>query len=366
MRLKCIISAIIFALAALCCTPAFAATPPEVTIDGITYQLDLKTVKVISSTADITEAKILSEVEFSGVKYPVAVIGDKAFYGCKKLTSVEFPNTLTTIGNEAFMECDGLTSVILPEGLTKILLGAFWYCSNLSEITIPSTLVECGQQTFNTEHPIKVNINNLYSWFNITFIGPGAGGHSNPMCNGGELYLNGELVTEIVIPDNVDNIQQNAFFGCASITKLNTSNVSTIGGWSFETCSKLKTVILGSLTKRIDNGAFSNCSSLEEVFCHASKVPEVADDAFAGSAPVYMTLHVPTGSKGAYEAHNVWGKFGTIIDDLVDYSSANKIQVDDLQSPIEYYDLRGISVGVPQKGNTYIRRQGNTNTKVIF
>ena len=40
--------------------------------------------------------------------------------GCTGLTSVTFPEGLTSIGERAFYECTGLTSVTFPEGLTSI------------------------------------------------------------------------------------------------------------------------------------------------------------------------------------------------------------------------------------------------------
>ena len=36
-------------------------------------------------------------------------IGDKAFYGCKSLTSINIPNSVTNIGNDAFWRCESLT-----------------------------------------------------------------------------------------------------------------------------------------------------------------------------------------------------------------------------------------------------------------
>ena len=40
---------------------------------------------------------------------PVTAVGDKAFSGCKKLTLVEFPDSLTAIGECAFADCGNLS-----------------------------------------------------------------------------------------------------------------------------------------------------------------------------------------------------------------------------------------------------------------
>jgi len=41
----------------------------------------------------------------------IAGIADKAFYGCKGLTSVTIPYCVTNIGDHAFFDCINLTSV---------------------------------------------------------------------------------------------------------------------------------------------------------------------------------------------------------------------------------------------------------------
>ena len=46
--------------------------------------------------------------DYNGGKY---VIGDFAFSGCKGLTSITIPNSVTSIGDEAFYYCSGLTSI---------------------------------------------------------------------------------------------------------------------------------------------------------------------------------------------------------------------------------------------------------------
>lgn len=43
--------------------------------------------------------------------HPVTKIGDYAFFYCDLLTSVTFPDTVTTIGRDAFFGCDGTQNV---------------------------------------------------------------------------------------------------------------------------------------------------------------------------------------------------------------------------------------------------------------
>ena len=58
------------------------------------------------------------------------------------ITSVSFPEGITTIGAYAFVSCDNaaFTTVTIPEGVTALGVNAFYNCDGIQEITIPSTV----------------------------------------------------------------------------------------------------------------------------------------------------------------------------------------------------------------------------------
>jgi len=64
------------------------------------------------------------------------------------ITSVSFPEGITTIGAYAFVNCDNaaFTTVTIPEGVTALGVNAFYNCDGIQEITIPSTVttIEVG------------------------------------------------------------------------------------------------------------------------------------------------------------------------------------------------------------------------------
>ena len=69
------------------------------------------------------DTEIVIPSEYDGL--PVIAIGDDAFYGCFKLTSITIPDSVTSIGGWAFYGCTGLTSVTIGNSVTSIGGSAF-------------------------------------------------------------------------------------------------------------------------------------------------------------------------------------------------------------------------------------------------
>ena len=59
-----------------------------------------------------------------------------AFYGCRNLRGINFPEGLTSIGIAAFQYCSSLTDVVIPESVTSLSGNAFYSCINLKSATL--------------------------------------------------------------------------------------------------------------------------------------------------------------------------------------------------------------------------------------
>ena len=171
----------------------------------------------------------------------VTTIGIYAFNGCKNLTSINIPNGVTSIGNEAFSYCSSLTSITIPNSVTSINFGAFSDCTNLK----------------------SVHISDLSAWCNIKF---NAGSGSNPLSQGGKLYLNNEEITKLVIPSDITKVKDYTFSGYAELIEVTLhDNIESIGDHSFSGCTNLTSITIPDSVKRIYNYAFSGCTNLTSI-----------------------------------------------------------------------------------------------------
>ena len=172
--------------------------------------------------------------------YSVTSIGRYAFEYCSGLTSVTITDSVTSIGNYAFSVCSGLTSVTIGNGVTSIGTYAFYNCSSLTSVTIPDSVTSIGSSAFSGCSGLtSVHITDLAKWCGISFNSSDA----HPLYYAHDLYLNGEKVTALTIPDSVTSIGNYAFYYCRGLTSVTIPNsVTSIGGSAFYYCSGLKSV----------------------------------------------------------------------------------------------------------------------------
>lgn len=132
-------------------------------------------------------------------------IAKKTFLNTYTLRRVQLPETVKVIEEAAFENCTNLTKINLPEGVMSLKSGAFCRCKSLVEITLPDSLKELGTG---------------YFW--------GA-------------FTGCSALKTVVLPEQVDNIDNFTFSGCISLETVTFSkNVKNIGMGAFEDCVNLE------------------------------------------------------------------------------------------------------------------------------
>ena len=78
----------------------------------------------------------------------VSKIGERVFWGCTSLQSVEIPEGVTSIGTQSFYDCTLLKSANIPESVTSFGTTVFQGCSSLVSINIPSGVKKIDSNVF--------------------------------------------------------------------------------------------------------------------------------------------------------------------------------------------------------------------------
>ncbi len=165
-----------------------------------------------------------TDVSASSVKAPI--------FPAENILSVKLPSTVKTI--DGFARYSSLTSIDIPDSVESIGNGAFEGCTGLN----------------------AVYIKDIASWCNIKF-------HSNPLSYAHNLYLNGTLVTDLVIPSGVTTIKYQAFSDCTNLKSVTIPNsVTTIESNVFSNCTNLESITIPNSVTFIGDDTFSGCTSL--------------------------------------------------------------------------------------------------------
>ena len=85
----------------------------------------------------------------------LAEIRGGAFYRCKELDGIIFPDSVKRIGKEAFYG-NGVTSLDLPEGLLEIEDSAFFKCNQLEYVCLPRSVKILGKWVFHGCNRLKI------------------------------------------------------------------------------------------------------------------------------------------------------------------------------------------------------------------
>ncbi len=232
----------------------------------------------------------------------VTEIYSYAFHNSEFVTEISIPNTINTLHRDTFKYCknlkyneydnalylgnkqnpyvvlvkaksDDIESCNIAQGAKIIHDGAFFNCEKLNKIIVPNSIERIFDMHLHSSSPLDVYISDLVAWCNISF-GARNERDLNEYFFNGDLYLNEELVTELIIPEGVEIIKKNAFKGCKSITKVIIPNsVRYIEECAFDCSFSLKSIIIPSSVDYIGLYAISGGSDLT-IYAERDKEPD--------------------------------------------------------------------------------------------
>lgn len=258
---------------------------PIVYTEGLAYEKIKSGGYVVGySVVGIGEAKdtkIVIPAEYE--EKPVTAIADKAFEDCYKLTEIILPDTITEI-KDAFGGCEKLTYNVY--GNAKYLGTAdnphfaliekesddITVCTVHQDTRITAWYAFNACKSFN-----RVNyLGTVEDWCKIDF----GGNFGNPLERAHNLYINNELVTELVIPSSVTEIKQHQFESISASKIVFPRGIKSIGYAAF--CqSSVTTVYLSGDIEFIDKYAFMMCKDLTTVTIKGQDDLKLGEAAFA-------------------------------------------------------------------------------------
>lgn len=290
---------------------------------------------------------------------------DYALVSCISISTITFPNSLTTIGAYTFEGIPNLQSVTckattppdisvsqfssslngkristlyVPAGTKKNYEDSNWknHFNNIVEIDASSEpkplnvgetftadmsgtigiFVVTGSKTVNLKkcgNVSRVEVPSTITYNGVEYTITGILGSATNNADQPNMPVFGSNVTEVVIPNTIESIGACAFWYCENMTSVTIpSSVTSIGDNAF-LGSGLTSVIIPAGMTSIGEWAFTSCSSLMKVVAmdgnpvNISGNPRFGDDILQSA-----TLYVPSGKTAAYK--NAGWNFTNIVE----------------------------------------------------
>ncbi len=310
--------------------------------DGLVFHCDKLPGGECSITWLTEDFRSLSEINIPEVLFDgetnrtVTEIGRECFWSMHSLKSVTFPKTLRVMLSSAFEGCDQLSSIEIPDGVTRIDGRVFANCA-LKEVYIPESVTSIGSNAFSCSTLERVEFSSLERLFQFNFRYV----DENPLCDAHHLYISGEEVTDLIVPESITTIRPYTLSGCLGLKSLHipatvkkvsydvvsgcvnlkevhfsdlkslfdirfdershlldnvehlyiggkesnaleiTEDISTIGDYALANCKCLTSLKLSETVTTVGTGSFKGCSNLSSLTLPQS-VEYLGDYAFMG------------------------------------------------------------------------------------
>lgn len=224
------------------------------------------------------------------IKEGCRILGKHSFYLCDNLKEVVIPSSIIKLENNPFSGCTKInlvnksdyyhiddsviydkdylsvigclnsidTECLVLKDVKRICRNSFWNCKGIRKIVLPKTLESIGYNPFVSCSNIEFESNseNYMVYDNALYTAD----KSKLVC-----YPAKYAIGDIHLPDEVITLERGAFSGCDRMTNIHLHNVSIISKTCFTNCNSLERVYCSNLVTYIGEWAFAHCTNLKEV-----------------------------------------------------------------------------------------------------
>lgn len=266
----------------------------EVFVDGNRINVDDFTSEYQFETAGLHSVLIRYE---NLTTYP-----DSAFTQCTNIVNIKLPNSLTKLGKYCFHGCTGIKKFVYPKNVRNIPTQCFYNCTNLERIYFKGiiSINHSGDQGHNKQFQGCSKLKHVYfdsiqqicsgsfygtkneDWFY----------HPCSQSKEGHLYIAGEEVFDITIPEGVTSINHSNFAFYKYLTAVTfSSTVTYIGNASFYKCSGLTSLVLPPNLRTMGEMTFYGCSGITGSLVLPNSLTSTSKSVFAGCSSIqHLTL----------------------------------------------------------------------------
>lgn len=224
------------------------------------------------------------------IKEGCRILGKHSFYLCDNLKEVVIPSSIIKLENNPFSGCTKInlvnksdyyhiedsviydkdyssvigclnsinTDCLVLKDVKRICRNSFWNCKGIRKIVLPKTLESIGYNPFVSCSNIEFESNseNYMVYDNALYTAD----KSKLVC-----YPAKYAIGDIHLPDEVITLERGAFSGCDKMTNIHLHNVSIISKTCFTNCNSLERVYCSDLVTYIGEWAFADCTKLKEI-----------------------------------------------------------------------------------------------------
>ena len=182
-----------------------------------------------------------------------------------------FADTITSVPKDLFRNRDTLASVSVPETVTTIKSGAFYDCDKLVSYDFPDALTTIEADAFRSCDSLAI-----FDFPYVETIGANA--------------FNGCSFETVILSDTLNTTGTGVFQSCTKLKSIKIgSGLTSISDSLCYGCTSLETVNISTTIKRIEQNAFYNCTAIETLNLHGG-IEYIGKSAFGGNKIKSVTL----------------------------------------------------------------------------